>query len=170
MGIAVVAGATPQPTTPYNSGSNGGNVFKTPASLSSPTPAFPGFTVGAWPSNYSPGNTGTLTIYVICRKQDPSMQNPPTAVANVPVVLSFTPAGNAAVNIAPMTAQTGQDGIAAFTFQFSDPTSGVPIVVQAVATFNGVSYTAQTFFTPNPQAKPTPSVTASPTASPTATP
>lgn len=168
IGIAVVACATPQGSTPYNSGSNGGNVFQTPSSPSSPTPAFPGFTVGAWPSNYSPGNTGTLTIYVICRIQDPSMQTPPKAAANVTVELTFTPAGNASVNIPAMSAQTGGDGIAAFTFQFSDPTSGVPIVVQAVAIFNGVSYPAQTFFTPNPEAKPTPSATSSP--SPTATP
>jgi hypothetical protein len=169
IGIAVAACASPQGSTPYNSGSSG-NVFQTPAILSSPTPAFPGFTVGAWPSNYSPGNNGTITIYVICRIQDPSMQTPPRAAGNVPIVLNFQPVANAAVNLQSMTGQTGADGIAAFTFTFNDPTSGVPILVQASATYNGLSYTAQTFFTPNPEAKPTPSVTASPSASASATP
>jgi hypothetical protein len=159
--MAVAACATSQAPTSYNSNSSG-NQFQTPVSLSSPTPPFPGFTVGTWPSNYSPSNTGSLTIYVICRIQDPSMQTPPRAAANVPVVLTFQPAGPAAVNIGAMTATTGQDGIAAFTFQFTDPTSGVPIIVQATATYQGVSYTAQTFFTPNPEASPTPSVTTGP--------
>jgi hypothetical protein len=167
IGIAVVACATPQGSTPYSSGSNG-NVFQTPASLESPTPAFPPFTVGAWPSNYSPGNNGTLTIYVECRIQDPSMQNPATPAKNVPVIVNFASAGNAAINIPSMNGQTASDGIAAFTFSFTDPYSGVPVVVQVIATYNGVSYPAQTFFTPNPEQKPTPSVTASPSASPSA--
>lgn len=168
IGIAVVACASPQGSTTYNNNGSTGNVFQTPAILSSPTPPFPGFTVGTWPSNYSPGNTGTLTIYVICRKQDPSMQTPATPAANVPIVLSFSSAGGDSLSLQAMTGQTGTDGIAAFTFQFSDPYSGVPVEVQALATYNGISYTAQTFFTPNPEAKPTPSVTASP--SPSATP
>jgi len=165
IGIAVVACGSPQGSTPNNSGSSG-NVFQTPAILSSPTPPFPGFTIGTWPSNYSPGNNGNLTIYVICRIQDPSMQNPATPAANVTVNITFSSAGADPLSLNGMSAQTGRDGIAAFTFPFNDPYSGVPVVVQAIANYNGVSYTAQTFFTPNPEAKPTPSVTASPTGSP----
>jgi uncharacterized membrane protein YgcG len=158
--VAVVACATPQTPTPssYNS-SNSNNVFHTPnPSLNSPTPTFPPFTVGTWPSNYSPNNNDTLTIYVICRIQDPTMQQPPRPAQGVTVVVDFVPEQGAAVNLAPLTATTGPDGIAAFTFQLNDPTSGVPIVVQATATYNGVSYPpATTFFTPNPQGCPSPS-------------
>jgi hypothetical protein len=167
--VAVVACATPQPTTPssYNSSSSSNNVFHTPnASLNSPTPTFPTFTVGTWPSNYSPNNNDTLTIYVICRKQDPTMQTPPTPAAGVTILLQFNPQAQAAVNLAPLTATTGPDGIAAFTFQLNDPTSGVPIQVLATATYQGFPYTAQTFFTPNPEAKPSPSPCASPSGGP----
>jgi hypothetical protein len=154
--VAVVACATPQANTPssYNSSSSSSNnVFHTPnPSLNSPTPTFPTFTVGTWPSNYSPNNNDTLTIYVICRIQDPTMQQPPKPASGVSVVMTFMPSAQAAVNLAPLTAATGPDGIAAFTFQLNDPTSGVPIVVQASATYGGVTYTAQTFFTPNPKA------------------
>jgi hypothetical protein len=162
LSLAVVACATPQATTPSlsnnsSSNSSSNNVFHTPnPSLNSPTPTFPGFTVGAWPSNYSPNNNDTLTIYVICRIQDPTMQQPPKPAQGVTVVVNFNPAGPAAVNLAPVSGVTGSDGIAAFTFQLNDPTSGVPIVVQASATFQGATYTAQTFFTPNPEAKPSP--------------
>jgi hypothetical protein len=161
--VAVVACATPETPTPssYNSSSN--NAFHTPnPSLNSPTPTFPTFTVGTWPSNYSPNNNDTLIIYVICRIQDPTMQQPPKPAQGVSVVVSFQPQAQAAVNLAPLTATTGPDGIAAFTFPLNDPTSGVPVVVQAVATYQGASYVATTFFTPNPQGCPSPSPSASP--------
>jgi hypothetical protein len=164
ISVAVVACAAPQTGSPSSySGGGSNNVFHTPnPSLNSPTPTFPGFTVGAWPSNYSPNNNDTLTIYVICRVQDPTMQQPPTPAVGLSVVLTFQAAGPAAVNLAPLSAQTGQDGIAAFMFHLNDPTSGVPIVVQASATYQGITYTAQTFFTPSPEAKPSPSASAGP--------
>jgi hypothetical protein len=158
--VAVVACAAPQATTPssYNSSNSSNNVFHTPnPSLNSPTPTFPTFTVGTWPSNYSPNNNDTLTIYVICRIQDPTMQQPPKPASGVSVVVQFTNAGQAAVNLAPLSLTTGPDGIAAFTFPLNDPTSGVPIVVRALATYQGVTYEAQTFFTPNPEGTPCPS-------------
>ena len=163
LAVALAACATPQASTTTGSGNgDSGNVFQTPApNLSSPTPTFPGFTVGAWPSNYSPNNNDTITIYVICRIQDPSMQNPPRPATNVSIVLQFAPAGaGVAYNPPPLSGQTETDGIAAFTVQVNDPTSGVPIIVRAIATYNGVTYSAQTFFTPNPAAKPKPSPTA----------
>jgi hypothetical protein len=155
--LAVALAACSAPQTPTTSGSgttDSGNTFQTPApSLTSPTPTFPSFTVGTWPSNYSPANNDTLTIYVICRIQDPTMQTPAKPGVGIPVVLQFQPAANAAVNLSSLTGTTGQDGIASFTIQLNDPTSGVPIIVQATATYNGVTYTAQTFFTPNPEAQ-----------------
>ncbi|MGO8950989.1 MAG: hypothetical protein ACLQUY_25720 [Ktedonobacterales bacterium] len=174
IGVAVVACAAPQTTTSSTTGGNvgpNGNVFQTPnPGLNTPTPTFPGFTVGAWPSQYSPGNNATITIYVICRIQDPTMQNPPTPATNVPVILTFAPAANVTANFPTLTATTGPDGIAAFTFQINDPSSGVPISVSATATYEGNSYVAQTFFTPNPEAKPTPTAGATGTATGTATP
>ena len=172
LAVALVACATPQSPTTTGSGSgDSGNVFQTPAaSLNSPTPAFPPFTVGAWPSNYSPNNNDTITIYVICRIQDPTMQNPAKVAVGVPIVLNFGAAAQASFNQATLTGQTGPDGIAAFTIQVNDPTSGVPIVVYVDAIYQGVHYPAQTFFTPNPKAQPSPSPTAPGGPTPTSTP
>jgi len=162
LALALAACSAPQASTTTGAGNgDSGNVFQTPnPSQNSPTPTFPGFTVGAWPSNYSPNNNDTLTIYVICRIQDPSMQNPPRPAPGVSVVISFQNAGPAQVNLQPLNGTTGQDGIAAFTFSLNDPTSGVPIIVSASANYQGATYTAQTFFTPNPDARPKPSPTA----------
>jgi hypothetical protein len=161
LAVALAACSTPAASTTTGSGTgDSGNVFQTPnPNLSSPTPTFPGFTVGAWPSNYSPNNNDNLTIYVMCRIQDPSMQNPPRPAPGVSVVLTFQNSGPASVNLQPLQGTTGPDGIAAFNFPLNDPTSGVPIIVSASATFQGVTYTAQTFFTPNPDAVPSPSAT-----------
>ncbi len=170
IGIAVVAcaaPAAPATSSSSNNGNNANNVFHTPdPNQQSPTPTFPGFTVGAWPSNYSPGNNDNITIYVICRIQDPTMQTPPKPAPGLHVIVSFTPAGNAAFNQSPLTGTTGSDGIAAVPLQLSDPTSGVPIIVQVSVTYQGVTYTAETFFTPNPQAKPTPTAGSTGTATP----
>ena len=174
IGLAVAACATPAaPSTNVPSSENGSNVFQTPnPALNTPTPTFPGFTIGAWPSQYSPGNNDTITIYVICRIQDPTMVNPPKPAAGVVVSLSFQAAANAAASFAPQTEPTASDGIAAFTVQVNDPTSGVPIIVYASTNYGGVPYQAQTFFTPNPMASPTPTGPAggTPGASATATP
>ena len=168
IAVAVVACAAPQPPTPNtsNSGENGANVFRTPnESLNTATPTFPGFTMGAWPSQYSPGNNDTITIYVICRIQDPTMQSPPKPAAGVTVTVTFLRADGQNVNIPSQAEQTGSDGIAAFSVQVNDPASGIPVQVSATAGYNGVGYTAQTFFTPNPlAATPTATGQASPSA------
>jgi hypothetical protein len=103
---------------------------------------------------------------VICRIQDPTMQQPPRPAPGVTVEVQFQAMAQASVSLPPLSATTGPDGIAAFTFQLNDPTSGVPIQVLASANYNGLSYTAQTFFTPSPSAKPSPSPCASPTGGP----
>lgn len=90
------------------------------------------------------------------------MQQPPKPAAGVSVEVQFVPQANAAVNLGSLSATTGPDGIAAFTFPLNDPTSGVPILVQALATYQGVTYEAQTFFTPNPEGTPCASPGASP--------
>ena len=101
--------------------------FTTPAV--SPTPTFPSFTIGAWPSNYSPDNPDTITIYVICRAQDPTMQTPAKPPnPGVPVTIFVQGAINQT-----FTATTGPDGIATAQVAFSDPNPGVPVIVQVSA-------------------------------------
>src|SRR5258708_18824787 len=108
-GSAVTAG--PQ----GGNGGNGVNVFRTPnSSLASPTPTFPPFTVGAWPSNYSPANNTNITIYVLCRVQDPTTNAPAkppaqhfqvTIIVGAPVNHTYTPTtdndGLPAIPLAP---------------------------------------------------------------------
>ncbi len=138
-------------------GSNTGQTYiiSTPnASQNSPTPTFPPFTVGAWPSNYSPNNNDTITIYVLCRVQNQSMsgpaQPPGTALPvnlNVGYPIDQTFSGS-----------TDANGLAAIVVTFNDPRAGYPVTVTATVTYQGTVYTAQTFFTPSP-ASPTPTPT-----------
>jgi len=166
LSVALVACQTP--TTPSAGGTSSGIALITPIP-SSPTPAFPPFTIGAWPSNYSPGNPDTITIYVLCRVQDPSMQTPsqpPNPGVSVTILIQ-APINQSA------TVTTGPDGVAATTVAFSDPTPGIPVQVQVSATYKGITYSNQTFFTPGATFTPTPKAktpTASPGASPSASP
>jgi hypothetical protein len=127
--------------------------FSTPVDVS-PTPTFPAFTIGAWPSNYSPNNPDTITIYVICRVQDTTMQTPAKPPnPGVPVTIFVQGAINQT-----FTATTGADGIATAQVAFSDPNPGVPVIVQVSAPYSGHTYVNQTFFTPGATFTPTPSV------------
>lgn len=152
--VAVIFVACAAPSSPLPTGnSNGGNVtgFHTPApNNGQPTPAFPPFTIGAWPSNYSPGNNDNLTIYVLCRIQDQTMMTPakPAPGLTVTIILSGPSGGT-------YTGTTSNDGLAAINFTLNDPNSGQPVTVTATTTYNGQAYSAETFFTPNPAAKPT---------------
>ena len=153
VAVIFVACATPSSPLPTgnNNGSGGVTGFHTPApNNGQPTPAFPPFTIGAWPSNYSPGNNDTLTIYVLCRIQDQTMMNPakPAPGLNVTIILSGPASGT-------YTGTTDSDGLAAINFTLNDPNSGQPVTVTASTTFGGQAYNAETFFTPNPGAKPT---------------
>ncbi|WIG57705.1 MAG: hypothetical protein OJF49_000450 [Ktedonobacterales bacterium] len=160
IAVALVACQTPTAPTQNNSNNGGVNVFHTPnPALQTPTPAFPPFTIGTWPSNYSPNSGDNLTIYVICRNQDASMQSAPKPAVGVGVTISIDPPFN---NTKVVT--TGADGIAAWTFQMTDTSSGQPVQVTVTATGpDGKTYVAQTFFTPSPAA-------ASPSPSPSGTP
>jgi hypothetical protein len=154
IAVIFVACASPSASLPTGNGNNNGGVtgFHTPApNNGQPTPTFPPFTIGAWPSNYSPGNNDTITIYVLCRIQDPTMMSPskpPAAGLGVSIILSG-PAGGS------YSGATDADGLAAVQFTINDPHSGQPVTVTASTTYNGQAYSATTFFTPNPGAKPT---------------
>lgn len=130
-----------------------------------PTPTFPPFTVGAWPSNYSPNDKETITIYVFCRVQAAAMTGPSVPpAAGVSVALSFgDPIDKSA------TGTTDADGLAAIPFTVDDPHAGQPVTVSVSVGYGGQTYIARTFFTPNPTATPTPSVTVGP-GTPTPTP
>lgn len=163
LSVALVACQATAVTGGGATGGAGSFTLTTPGA-GSPTPTFPPFTIGAWPSNYSPGNPDTITIYVICRVQDKTMMtapqppNPGVAVT----ILVGAPINQSA------TVTTGTDGIAATQVAFSDPTPGTPVIVQVTAQYNNVSYTNQTFFTPGATFTPTPS--AAPNTTPGTTP
>lgn len=162
LSVALVACQATAITPPGSGGGPGSTLtFSTSAANAvSPTPTFPLFTIGAWPSNYSPGNPDTITIYVICRVQDPTMQSP--AVPPNPGV-SVTIFVGGAIN-QTLTATTGADGIATAQLAFSDPDPGVPVVVQVSASYRNQTYKNQTFFTPGA------TFTATPTGGPSTTP
>jgi hypothetical protein len=163
--FAVALAACAAPATPAPPSTGGGvNAFHTPnAALQSPTPAFPGFTVGAWPSDYSPAAGGTVTIYVICRIQDPSMAAAPRPAAGQVVTINVGAPLNLAQNVT-----TDNSGLADWQLTIVDQQGGSPVVVTVTTNYRGHTYSTATFFTPSPIATPSPS--ASPTGTPSVTP
>lgn len=165
IAVVFVACATPATAVTPNTNSGGGNgvnAFRTPAPPTPPTP-FPPFTIGAWPSNYSPNNNDNITIYVFCKIQDPQMQKMPTPAANIDVTVS--PEGMNSV-----TGRTDQSGLAAIPLSINNPNSGIPVTVTVTAMYLGKLYTNYTFFTPSPTTKPTPTTQPGGKTTPTATP
>lgn len=150
LSISLVACQTPNSA---NSGSSNSILIPTPnAANLTPTPKFPPFTIGAWPNNFAPQLNDTVTIYVVCRVQDDTMQGP-----------SHPPPAGQAVTInvgSPInqqqTVRTGADGYATMTFSFNDPNPGQPVIVSVSTGWNNATYRAQTFFTPGPNTAPTP--------------
>lgn len=151
LSVALVACQSTGSTGSGN-GASGAHFTLTTPPPGSPTPTFPPFTIGAWPSNYSPNNPDTITIYIICRVQDQTMQTPaqppnPPVTVNVlidpPINQSFT-------------ATTGTDGIATVDVPFSVTTPGQPILVHVSAQWHGATYSNATFFTPGATFTPTP--------------
>jgi hypothetical protein len=146
----------------------GGNLtFQTPdAAQNTATPTFPLFTVGAWVSNYSPNINDSITIYVICRVQDPTMATPPHPPApglQVRVILSGP------IN-ASLNGPTGTDGIAAIPYVVNDPYVGQPVTISVHVGYGGQDYKAQSFFTSGPTTPITPTAVASGTPKGSATP
>ncbi len=169
MALSTISVALVACQTPAASGqapdTSGGNVFRTPnPALATATPTFPPFTIGAWPSDYSPGNNAQLTIYVLCRVQPTNMTGPSTPPQPIPVTIVLGDPVNK-----QNTVQTDAHGLASWTFLLNDPTSGQPVVVTVYANWKGQTYKNQTFFTPSPTAKPTATAAPSATASPSVT-
>lgn len=156
LSVSLVACQTPNPT---NSGPSNAILIPTPNSAKlSPTPQFPQFTVGAWPSNFAPQLNDTVTIYVVCRVQDQTMKGPShPPPAGLPVTIYV---GNPIAQ--QQTAHTTADGYAVASFSFNDPNPGLPVTVSVTTNWNNVAYKAQTFFTPGPNTAPTPTAGASP--------
>ncbi len=151
--VALVACQTPTADGSSSSGNTGAIIISTPVGGStSPTPAFPPFTIGAWPSNTTPDASDTITIYVICQLQDPTMTTPSKPAAGVKVRVNILDPINQSY-----TKTTGKDGIATVKFSFKDSRPGSPVTVEVSTTWQGVTYSREIFFTPAPQAKPSPS-------------
>lgn len=154
LSVMLVALVGCQTTGVVATGGSGGskaiNIITPPAA--SPTPTFPVFTIGAWPSNFSPGNPDTITIYALTRVQDPTMMNPakPPSPGVTVTFLIGAPINQSA------TATTGPDGIATTQIAFSDPNPGTPVVVTVTASYNSQQFSNETFFTPGATFTPTP--------------
>lgn len=147
------------------SGASGSGVdgFKTPnPHLFTPIATFPPFTIGAWPSNYSPANNDTVTIYVLCRTQQSdsngNLNGPGQPAAQQPVHVEIT---NPFTKSADGTTDT--DGLATVPISYSDPQSGFPVRVYVSTSWHGRTYNAETVFTPNVTQPPPPTATPSPT-------
>lgn len=148
--VACSAGVVPNPVA--NSGSLN-YTFTTPNPAQyTATPTFPPFTIGAWPSNYSPNVNDNITIYVIVRVQDKTMQTPPKP-PSTPVTVSVELSGP--IN-ASLSGTTSADGIAAVPYVVNDPYVGQPVLVTVTANYQGQTYVATTFFTAGPGTPPTP--------------
>jgi len=163
LGISLVAcSSSDSPVAVGSSDNSGISGFKTPnANLWTPTPTFPPFTVGAWPSNYSPLLNDTVTIYVLCRTQQ-DMNNPP-GVPSSPVTVHVQ--AGAPINKSA-DGTTDASGLAAVPLPFSLPQSaaGKPIEIAVNASYGGKSYLAKTYFTAAVTTQPTP--TPAPTSTP----
>jgi hypothetical protein len=150
-------------TVPLASSNNKSiNTFSTPnTALLTPTPTFPPFTIGVWPSNYSPGNNDTITIYVLCRIQDQSMVNPPAPAPGLSVQIFVGDPLNQSNSVT-----TDADGMAVWQLQLHNAPSGVPIQVTVQTNYGGAAYSNGTFFTASPMggpaSTPTPNGTATP--------
>jgi hypothetical protein len=151
LALLLVACAS-TPTTSPSSGLSGGYVFSTPnPNAISPTPTFPPFTIAAWVSNYSPNPNDTVTIYVICKIQDPTMQTAGGPASGLTVTVNVGPPLNTT-----LTGVTGKAGIAAIPYSFNDPEVGTPVTLTVSANWQGQTYTNETWFTPGVTVPPTP--------------
>ena len=163
--VALAACSVGPAVQPLNQ--TGDSNFVTPdAAQLTPTPTFPPFTVGAWVSNYSPNPIDNITIYVLCRVQDTTMQGPPTPPTTpLGITVSLSGEDGSPVN-ATLQGTTGADGIAAIPYAVNDPAVGKPVDIQVSVNYQNATYIARTFFTPGVTLTPTPSGTPSLTPTP----
>lgn len=163
LALCLVACQTSNGSQDNSSGGDALAGFKTPnPGLFTPTPTFPPFTVGTWPSNYSPQNNDTVTIYVLCRVQPKDMSGPGTAPnpaisVHVSITDPFTKSADGT---------TDSTGLAAVPISFSDPKSGYPVRVYVSTSWGGHTYNAETAFTPDVTQPPPPTAAPSTTSTP----
>lgn len=149
--ISLVACESSPGTNSPTSGNGSGAPLTNAGGISvSPTPTFPPFTIGAWPSDRSPGVNDTITIYVLCRVQDPTMKGPSTPAAGQKIQINVLDPINQGLQ-----GTTDAQGYAAVSVTFNDPKPGTPVVVQVSTVWNGKTYTNESFFTPGATFKPT---------------
>lgn len=168
LSVTLVACQTTGVTPGAGGNAGSGFTFTTPNAKLSPTPTFPAFTIGAWPSNFSPQALDNITIYVLCRVQNASMTGP----AQPPPPLTVTVQVAAPINKV-LSGKTDASGLAAIPLSFSDPSPGTPVQVTVFANWGSSTYQNSTFFTPGATYTPTPKSTAATTpgsGTPTATP
>ena len=115
-----------------------------------------------------PGTSDQVTIYIICRVQNPTMMGPSVPAANLKVVVqALDPINQTAVGM------TSSAGIASVRIAYSGVRSGKPVLVDVAATWHNVTYHGGTSFTPAPQGQPrqpVPHETPKPGPTPTTTP
>jgi hypothetical protein len=148
----VACQASPGTNTPSSANGSGLQSSSSGGIEVSPTPTFPPFTIGAWPSDRSPAVNDTVTIYILCRVQDQSMKGPSTPPQQP---LSVQVLVQDPINKSGQGTCGPPDGIAAVPITFNDPRPGYPVVVQVSTVWNGKTYTNETFFTPGATFKPT---------------
>ena len=141
--LAVALVACGQPGSGYSLSNASAAHMSTPAAGSSPTPAFSPFTIGAWPSNSMPAKGDSVTIFVICQMQDPTMARPNQPAADQPVSVRLLDPVNRTY-----TGTTGADGIARVRVAFNHAHARTPITIVVTSTWKGATYQGQTSFTP----------------------
>ena len=172
--LAVALVACGLPNTIDSLPGAGAAIMSTPAGDTVATPTFSPFTIGAWPSNSMPGKGDGVTIYVICRIQDPTMASPSApAVGQIVYVQLLDPVNRT------FKGTTGSDGIARVPVTFSHARANTPILAEVLSKWKGTMYQSQTSFTPTsgvgssadgtPTPAGTPSASATPEESPSAT-
>src|SRR5262245_23386030 len=166
LAVSLVACQTPIGGGSPAVGNAGPIIISTPlGGSSSPTPEALPFTIGIWPSNTTPDASDTITLYVICQIQDPTMTTPSKPAVGVRVVVNVRDPINQSY-----TKTTDRKGVAAVKVSFKDSHPGSPVTVDVSATWKGKNYSRQISFTPSPQAQPSPSPHGTPGEGPPGTP
>jgi hypothetical protein len=125
-------------------------LVSTPIGGSSPTPAFSPFTIGAWPSNSMPEVGESVTIYVICQLQDPTMASSSKPAAGQTVYVRLLDPVNRTFKGA-----TDGGGIAKVRIAYSHARAQTPITIIVTTSWKGKTYQSGTSFTPTSPTSPT---------------
>ncbi len=136
-----------------NTGANTGAIVVSTAigGSAAGTPTQAPFSIGAWPSNSTPNPQDTITIYIICLVQDPAAGGVAKPASGLHVRVNLRSPINHAYS-----GTTGVDGVARVKVKFNDRHPGSPVAVDVATTWQGVTYRGQTYFTPIPNGKSSP--------------